>query len=122
MKEYLEEFQFKDGVLRVRLSGEFPEELLSQGKNLLQPLVDACSTYKCKLALVDARNLQVAFGTIALFRAGEDAASLSRIGLRIALLAREDMIDPFFDTVTSNRSLNVRVFTDIDTARAWLQT
>ena len=112
MKEYIEDFRFEGGVLQVRLSGKFPEAVLRQEKNLFQPLIDACSTYKCKPALVDARNLQVNFGTMALVRAGGEAASLARLGLRVAFLARPDSIDPFFDTVTANRGGNVGVFTD----------
>ena len=122
MKDYNEDFQLEDEVLHVRLSGRFPHELLSQEKNLFQPLVDACTTHKRKKALIDARNLQVDFDTPALFQAGKDAAFLARIGLRIALVARNDMIDPFFYDVASNRGANLGVFLDIDAARFWLQT
>jgi len=108
-------------VLHVRLSGKFPNERLGKRENLFQPLVDACSTHNCKKALVDARDLQVDFGTIALFRAGNDAAFMSRIGLRVALLARKDMLDLFFDHVVSNRGGNVGIFTDMKRALDWLQ-
>ena len=121
MDGYNEEFRFEDGVLHVRLSGKFPNEPLDKGKNLFQPLIDACSTHNCKKALVDARDLQVDFGTMAMFQAGKDAAFLTRVGLRVALLAREDMLDPFFDNVVSNRGGDIGVFTDMDTARDWLQ-
>jgi hypothetical protein len=99
MTGYKEDFRFEDGVLHVRLSGKFPNERLGRGENLFQPLIDACSTHNCKKALIDARDSQVDFDTVALFQAGEDAAFLTRVGLRIALLAREDMLDPFFDNV-----------------------
>ena len=121
MSEYNEDFRFEDGVLHIRLSGKFPNERLGKRENLFQPLVDACSTHNCKKALVDARDLQVDFGTIALFRAGNDAAFMSRIGLRVALLAREEMLDPFFDHVVSNRGGNVGIFTDMKRALDWLQ-
>jgi hypothetical protein len=121
MDAYKEDFRFEDGVLYVHLSGKFPNELLGRGKNLFQPLIDACSTHHCKKALVDARDLQVDFDTMALFQAGEDAAYLSRIGLRIALLAREDMLDIFFADVVANRLGHVGIFTDMAAARDWLQ-
>jgi hypothetical protein len=121
MNRYKEDFRLEDGVLHVRLSGEFPEELLRSGKNLFQPLIDACATHECKKAVVDARELQAHFSTMTLFRAGEDAAFLARVGVRIALLAREDMVDPFFGDVVTNRGGDVGVFTDMDAARAWLQ-
>jgi hypothetical protein len=118
---YKEDFRIEDGVLYVGLSGEFPKELLGKAQNLFQPLVEACATHNSKRALIDARELQVDFDTMAMFQAGEDAAGLSRIGLRVALVAREDMIDIFFDHVVSNRGGNMGIFTDIDAARAWLQ-
>jgi len=104
VKEYNEDFRFEDGVLTVRLSGKFPEELLHAGMNLFQPLLEACTTYHCKMAIVDARDLEIDFNTMAMFQAGEDAASMARGGLRIA-----------------NRGGQIGIFTDIDAARAWLQ-
>jgi len=121
MTGYNEEFRFEGGVLHVRLSGKFPNELLNKGKNLFQPLIDACATHNYKKALIDARDLQVDFSTAALFQAGKDAAFLSYVGLLIAIVAREDMLDPFFDTVAHNRGGQVGIFTDMDTARNWLQ-
>lgn len=121
MNEYNEDFRFEEGVLHVRLSGTFPNVLLSSEKNLFQPLIDTCKAHNCKKALIDARDLQVSFDTLAKFRAGEDAAFLARFGLRIAILAREDMLDPFFEQVVSNRGNNVGLFIDIDTAREWLR-
>ena len=121
MNDYKQEFKFENGVLIVRLSGTFPNELLRSEQNLFQPLIDECETQNCKLALVDARNLHVNFSTMSIFRAGEDAAALNRFGFRVALVAREDMLDPFFADVAFNRGGNVGVFTDIDTARTWLQ-
>ena len=121
MNDYRQEFNFENGVLIVRLSGTFPNELLRSEQNLFQPLIDECETRNCKLALVDARNLHVNFSTMSIFRSGEDAAVLNRFGVRVALVAREDMLDPFFEDVAFNRGGNVGVFTDIDTARTWLQ-
>jgi len=120
MKVYNEDFRFKDGVLHVRLSGKFPNKRLGRGENLFQPLIDACSTHNCKKALIDARDLQVDFGTMVMFQAGEDAAFLTRFGLRIAIMARKDMLDPFFDNVAYNRGGQIGIFTNMDTARDWL--
>ena len=121
MKDYNEEFIFEDDVLQIRLSGTFPKELLRKEENLFQPLIEACSTHQCSKVLVDARKLQVNFNTFNMFAAGEDAASLSRLSLRVALLAREDMIDPFFATVVSNRDGKIGVFTDKQAAFTWLE-
>jgi len=58
MKDYGEDFQLLNDVLRVRLSGKFPQELLCSPENLFLPLVDASSQYRCKKVLIDARELQ----------------------------------------------------------------
>jgi hypothetical protein len=121
MGEYNEDFRVVNGVLHVGLSGKFPNELLRSGANLFQPLIDACSQYGCKAALVDARDLQVDFDTMALLQAGEDAASLTHVGLRVAMVAREDMVDRFFADVAYNRGGVIGVFTDVDAARDWLE-
>ena len=120
-KEYHEDFRIEDGILCVRLTGKFPNKLLKSKENLFQPLIDACKAHKCSRALIDARNLQVDFGTMAMFRAGEDAAFLNRVGLRVALLAREDAIDPFFEDVVTNRGGSVGIFTDLKAASDWLE-
>lgn len=120
MKGYDEEFRFEDGVLHVRLSGTYPVQRAPGEGNLFQPLIDGCAAHGCRKALIDARTLDVALGTMGLFQAGTDAAHLTRSGLRIALLARPDMLDPFFEDVARNRGGDVGVFTDADAARAWL--
>jgi len=121
MIEYNQEFINENGLLLVRLSGTFPNDLLRSGQNLFQPLVDECQAQNCKMALIDARKLQVYFSTMAIFHAGEDAAVLSKLGLRVAIVARMDMIDSFFQDVAFNRGGNIGVFTDMEAAREWLQ-
>ena len=121
MDGYNEDFRFEDDVLRVHLSGKFPNELLDKGGNVFQPLIDACSARNCTKALVDARELQVAMGTMALFQAGNDAAFMNHLGLRVAFVIREDMRDKFFESVVLNRGGQVGIFTDTDAARDWLK-
>jgi len=122
MNEYKQDFRFEGGVLHVHMSGVYPNEHLAKAGNLFQPLIDACSAHGCREALIDARELQVRFDTLAMYRAGDDVASLGLAGLRVALLAREDMLNSFFDTVVYNRSGSVRIFTDLEIARNWLQS
>ena len=117
---YKQEFRVENRVMNVQLSGTFPNERLAMKENLFRPLLEACKKDNCPMAIVDARQLQVDFDTTALFRAGVDAASMNEFGLGVALVARKDMIDPFFDDVTHNRGARVKVFTDLESARAWV--
>ena len=120
MERYEQQFRVEGSVVHVRLSGVFPNERLSTQENLFKPLVDACKQANCREVIIDARELQVEFDTLAMFRAGVDAASLNEFGLRVALVAREDMRSSFFDDVTYNRAAPVRVFTDLASAQLWL--
>lgn len=120
MKDYIEEFKFEDQVLQVRLSGNFPDDLLRKQGNVFQPLIDACATNKCRKALIDARELSVGLNTFQMFDAGENAVIFEQLSLRVALVARDDMIDPFFENVVSNRGGKIGVFTDKEKALAWL--
>ena len=120
MNQYTQKFRVERGVVRVRLSGTYPNERLALKENLFKPLIDECKRENCHEAIVDARELQVEFDTIALFRAGVDAAALNEFGLRVALVARQDMISSFFDDVTHNRAAQVQVFTDLDSAQTWI--
>ncbi len=52
---------------------------------------------------------------------GRDAAFLAHLGLHVALVARKNMIDPFFYDVSFNRGGSIGVFTDMDAALAWLK-
>lgn len=121
MKEYNVDFRFDDGILYVKLSGKFPKELLETETNLFQPIIDACSTNKCNKVLIDASDLEVDLRTMDMFRAGVDAATLTHLGIRVAMLAREDMLNPFFDNVAYNRGGLIGIFTDMDNTREWLQ-
>jgi hypothetical protein len=121
MKMYNEDFRLEDGIMYVRLTGTFPNELFRNKENLFQPLINACSAYKCKRALIDARDLHVDFDTTQLFQSGRDAALLTRDDLRVAIVAREDMRDGFFEYVVRKYGGSMSVFTDMDTALNWLK-
>lgn len=121
MKLYEQHFRVEDDVVHARLSGMYPNARLAIKENLFKPLIEACKQGNCREAIVDARELQVEFDTLALFRAGVDAASLNKFGLRVALIARTDMLSSFFDDVTHNRGAQVRVFTDMESAQSWIR-
>jgi len=120
VSRYQEDFKAEDGVLLVRLSGTFPNELLRKPANAFQPLIDACATHGCKEALIDATALQAKLDTLEMLRAGEDAAQMARLGLRVAIVTRPDRVDAFFEDVAVNRGGEIRVFTAPDAARTWL--
>lgn len=121
MNEYSEDFRFDNGIVYVYLAGTFPKTLLLEEKNLFQPLIDECSSHQCHKAIIDATKLKVDFDTTELYRAGKDATHLSRLNLRVAIVAREDMVDLFFEDVAFNRGGDIQVFTTLAAARKWLK-
>ena len=120
MVQFRQEFRVKDGVMHVRLAGRLPNELLSGAQNVFMPLVKLCEESRCQKVIIDSRDLEVDLDTLEIFRAGVDASDLTRYGLRVALVAREEMMSSFFDDVIHNRAAPVQVFTDPDAAGTWL--
>lgn len=121
MDTYTREFQFDDGILSIRLTGTFPNARLGGEDNLFQPLIDECLQRNCRKVLVDARNLEADLGILGLHQAGKNSATLAYIGLRVAFLAREDMVDRFFETVAINHGGILGIFSETDSAREWLE-
>jgi len=121
MNQYTREIHAQDGVVHLRLKGRYPNEHLRQEQNVFTALIDACEQNHCQKAVIDARDLEVDFNTLEYFRAGVDASELHRYGLRLALVAREEMISSFFDDVIHNRGVAVRVFTDLESASTWVR-
>jgi hypothetical protein len=120
MNDYKMEAKLEDGVLHVRVAGQYPYAKLEEPGNIFQRYIEACCVCQCNKVLIDSRELQARFSTIQLFRAGKDAVSLTAAGIWVAMLTRPDLHDPFFEDVVANRGGRIGIFTDMDTARAWL--
>ena len=121
MSDYKVDIKLEEGVLHVRLSGQFPYAKLEQPENAYQDFIGACAAHQCDRLLIDARELQARFSTAQLFRAGKDAVSLTLAGIGVAMVTRPELRDTFFDDVVVNRGGRVRVFTDMRAAREWIQ-
>lgn len=118
--EFTQQFRPDQGVMHVRVAGTFPAALLQEKRNSFQPLIEACEQANCRVALIDLRDLKVDLDTLAIFRAGVDAASVSQSGLRLAFVARAESIDDFFEDVVTNRGAGVEIFTDMEDAMKWI--
>jgi hypothetical protein len=119
--QFRQEFRVKEGVMHLRLAGRLPNEVLHGELNVFTPLINLCEESQCQQVVIDSRDLEVDLDTLEIFRAGVDASDLTRHGLRIALVARQEMMSSFFDDVIHNRAAPVRVFTDPDAAATWLR-
>jgi hypothetical protein len=120
MNDYKVDFKLDEDVMLFSVSGELPDGKLEQPENVFQRLIDACLACQRNKLLIDARELQARFTTVQVFRAGKDAVSLATAGIRLAIVTRPDLRDPFFEDVVVNRGGQARVFMDMDAARRWL--
>jgi len=120
----------ESGVLRVTVAGAF--SLPVAETNFLEILA-AVASEECFKVLVDGRLVEGDPSTIQRFLYGsfaaESVASHIRNGKvaqtpRFAYVLQEPVLDPerFGETVALNRGLWVKVFENIDDARAWLRS
>jgi len=112
-------YEEDSGILTARVSGIVD-------KSLVQPMAAAMRAetekHKCTRFLNDYRTAYIDLSTLDVFgmpklieSMGTDPRSRHAIVVKgMTAIVR------FFETVTRNRGENVRVFTDMDKARAWL--
>ena len=94
----------------------------------LDPLVDAskevsvfCKSQEYSAVLVDISESFGDLGDFMRFKHGATASEFVSKDLKIALLARSDQFrDRFWENVTRNRSLQTKVFTDLEMAEKWV--
>lgn len=83
--------------------------------------VGACLERKLSLLLVDITGIQAALTTVDRYEISSHGAH-SAAGLKVAVFAPPDLVDPkkFGVLVARNRGLKVDIFTDREKALAWL--
>ena len=74
--------------------------------------------------LCDERALVYALGVFDMFEAAKYAVQVAPKVARIAMVGSPEQMAElqFWETVATNRGLQVRTFHDIDEARAWLKS
>ena len=119
---YFTSLQYLNGYLRVTVTGtlESVEELF----NYARLLAKEGEEHQTTRALVDERKLVDHTDLMDAYILSESdfTADMAMRGVRVACLAGPENLEQTmaFETVMQNRSLNYRVFTDEDTATAWL--
>ncbi len=101
---------------------------LERAINLCKLSIDTCVIYNKQKIIVDICKVT---GNVPFFERYQYAEALAQykvkhalaISSKIALLGREPLIDKnrFGETVAVNRGVNIKVFTEIDKALAWLK-
>lgn len=112
--------ELEDGTLCFRLTGAMSlEKLTVAGAAILA----RCMRHGCRRAVADARAMT---GDLQIFdwhRLGTSFEHTWTRTVRLAIVDNAERLKPdrFLETTARNRGIDVMVFSDLDTALAWLQ-
>ena len=88
---------------------------------LLKESAAACATNKCRKLLLNFVNMPGKVKTLDRFELGIQGAIIFRRLEKIAAVYRKEEMNLFLENVAVNRGLNIRIFSDMDTALKWLE-
>jgi hypothetical protein len=107
----------KDGYLRLTLVGQSSRGMLLRA---LSQVIAETKSRNIWRVLCDASALAAPVGTSEKFEIGVELARAADRRMIMAVFARAELVDYFFETVARNRGASVRVFTHESTALQWL--
>jgi hypothetical protein len=107
-------------IILLRVTGSYEAE---RGKDAVRRAVDLAGQHACTRCLVDHREIPFGFGNLDSYERPDLYGSFEGTRLwRLAWVYREIGPDEqFFETACRNRGYNVSVFTDYESALAWLR-
>ena len=106
-----------DGLLRIAIRGPGTRSNLLRA---LQRVIAETQSHDTWRVLLDATALEGIPGAFDKFELGVQLARAADRRMRLAVVARAEAVDHFFETVARNRGGAVRVFTDEAAALHWL--
>lgn len=91
-------------------------------KNYTDAVVNAILDFNSKKVLCDERELQYNLSLTDTFQLGEYVSQYSGHLIKIAIVCNSKFIDDakFYETVTTNRGMQIKVYTSIEEAECWL--
>ncbi len=110
-----------DSTLYIKTSGrdESEEEVKQYGIAIIEMAI----AHGIERVLCDERELEYALGTVSNYEAAKFIAEVAPKICRVAIVChpRDAQSGAFWETVAVNRGLKVRVTSDLDQARAWIE-
>lgn len=79
-----------------------------------------CQREQCKKVFVNVTNMPGKVRTFQRFEIGVQGALIFHNAIKVAVLYRKEEIDWFAETVSKNRGLNAKIFSQMDEALQWL--
>ena len=109
----------KGSYLLVEFFGEFSVE---NGKQCVDSMTRACESRDRSKVMLDCRRMTGMMSIFDRFQVAEYGASKQRQIRQLALLNREEIVQPdnFVENVADNRGMNMKIFTKFDEAELWL--
>lgn len=114
------DIQVDGTLLRVTASGF--DENYNQVLEYIQEIVGAALKNKSSRILCDERSLDYRISTLDTYELGEFASKYASYIMRIAVVCHPSSLEDgkFYETVSVNRGLRIRVMTDMEEAIAWI--
>ena len=111
----------KDNWVVARLSGVADIE---KAHARFEEIAQACDRMSTKRLIVDVTNAALPLSATDKFEMGRHAVVFAQHGIKVAVVATPDQLDPerFGEVVARNRGVNIRLFTDVEAAEEWLAT
>lgn len=110
-----------NAYLKVIASGI--DDNLSQVQEYAQAVIEAAHKYQSLKILCDERLLNYNLSTIDTFELANFASQYAKFCRKIAIVCNPNSLEAgkFYETVSQNRGLTVKIFTDFSEAEEWLK-
>lgn len=114
----MKKIEQRDGYIYVEYDEEYSIEVfVSTSKQVF----DLCQKENYKKVLVNVTNMPGKVRTFQRFEIGVQGSLIFRNLIKVAVLYRKEEIDWFAETVSKNRGLNAKIFSEMNEATEWLK-
>ncbi len=114
-------YRIKDEIIFSTASGNVKE--LDEVKEYGKSLIELCRKNNLHKVISDERNVKYSLSQIDLYSLASYYRELLDTVIKSAIVCREAELENtrFWETVSVNRGLNVKVFSDMKKARTWVE-
>ena len=112
----------QSGVLVIHTSGLMDAAWVPQSEAVFREHLEQCSRERLSGLIFDVRDVEVRMEMVDRYDLGKSLARAQNGAVRIVVLARPEQVSPerFFEQVTVNRGVPLRVLDEEVEAFAWL--
>jgi len=109
-----------DGYLKIVAKGK--DDNSSDVKKYADAIIEAVKDFKSKNVLCDERELQYSLSITDTYQLAEYISQHSSHLIKVAIVCNSKYFDDarFYETVATNRGMQIKVYTNIEEAETWL--